>query len=132
LQVSARGTHITGGRPKLMSRSPRQTHALLDRGARRDFFDLYVMLEMHSLGLSNCLAALRTVYETEVNDGLVLRAPCYFDDADAELALPGEGKDDWDVVKAYFSTAVAALIVPPRKALAIQTRRVGVRRKPRG
>jgi hypothetical protein len=104
---------------------------LLDRGVRRDFFDLYVMLKMHSPGLSDCLAALRTVHETDVNDGLVLRALCYFDDADAELQLPGEGSDDWDVVKAFFSTAVAALIVPPRRALEIQRRRVGVRRKSR-
>ncbi|MCA9620765.1 MAG: nucleotidyl transferase AbiEii/AbiGii toxin family protein [Myxococcales bacterium] len=41
-----------------------KTHALLDRGLRRDFFDLYVMLQMGSLGLLDCLAALREVYDT--------------------------------------------------------------------
>ncbi|MCA9640477.1 MAG: nucleotidyl transferase AbiEii/AbiGii toxin family protein [Polyangiaceae bacterium] len=97
-----------------------KTHALLDRGLRRDFFDLYVMLELHSLGLADCLRALREVYRTEVNDGLVLRALCYFEDAETSPELPGEGKDDWSNVKEFFQRAVAALIVPPTKPLAIQ------------
>ncbi|MCA9645796.1 MAG: nucleotidyl transferase AbiEii/AbiGii toxin family protein [Polyangiaceae bacterium] len=99
-----------------------KTHALLDRGLRRDFFDLYVMLQLHSMGLADCLRALRDVYRTEVNDGLVLRALCYFEDAERGPVLPGEGKDDWTHVKEFFQRAVAALIVPPIKPLAIQAR----------
>ena len=98
-----------------------KTHALLDRGLRRDFFDLYVMLQLHSLGLADCLRALREVYRTEVNDGLVLRALSYFDDAERAPALPGEGPDDWRNVKSFFQRAVAALIVPPTRALDIQS-----------
>ncbi len=120
--------HVEDGSLDVTGVLATKTHAVLDRGTRRDFFDLYVMLEMHSLGLSDCMRALRSVYQTDVNEGLVLRALSYFDDAEAEKALPGEGGDDWDVVKAFFSTAVAALIVPPRKPLAIQSRRVGVGR----
>lgn len=119
--------HVEDGALDLTGILATKTHALLDRGARRDFFDLYVMLEMHALGVVDCTAALRTVYETDVNEGLVLRALSYFDDAEAEAPLPGEGADDWSAVKAFFGTAVAALIVPPRRALSIQRRRVGVR-----
>jgi hypothetical protein len=108
-----------------------KTHALLDRGLRRDFFDLYVMLQIGSLGLLDCLAALREVYESDVNEGLVLRALAYFDDAEDESALPGEGPEDWETVKAFFSTAVAALLVPPQQKLAIQSRTVGLVRKRR-
>jgi hypothetical protein len=61
-------------------------HAILDRGTRRDFFDLYVLLQIEGLGLE-CLNALTKVYATEVNSGLVLRALSYFDDADAEADL---------------------------------------------
>lgn len=104
-----------------------KTHALLDRGLRRDFFDLYVMLQLHSLGLADCLRALRELHGAEVNDGLVLRALAYFDDAEAGPALPGEGKGDWEQVKGFFSRAVAALVVPPSKALQIQSRVVDVR-----
>ena len=103
-----------------------KTHALLDRGLRRDFFDLYVMLQMGSLGLLDCLAALREVYDTDVNEGLVLRALTYFDDAEAEPPLPAEGPQDWETVTAFFDTAAAALLVPPQRRLAIQDQVVDV------
>lgn len=103
-----------------------KTHALLDRGLRRDFFDLYVMMQIGSLGLLDCIAALREVYESDVNEGLVLRALTFFDDAEQEPALPGEGPDDWRRVTTFFSAAVAALIVPPQEPLDIQRRVVDV------
>ncbi|MEM9693761.1 MAG: nucleotidyl transferase AbiEii/AbiGii toxin family protein [Myxococcota bacterium] len=103
-----------------------KTHALLDRGLRRDFFDLYVMMQIGSLGLLDCVAALREVYESDVNEGLVLRALTYFDDADDEPRLPGEGPDDWSVVTSFFSAAAAALLVPPQRRLEIQARVVDI------
>lgn len=104
-----------------------KTHAILDRGTRRDFFDLYVMLQTRGWGVVMCLQALVTVYATEINQGLVLRSLCYFDDAEGEGPLPGESAHDWATVKAYFARAVAALIVPPTAALAIQSNVVDVR-----
>lgn len=103
-----------------------KTHAILDRGTRRDFFDLYVMLQMHGLGLLQCLEALSEVYETDVNRGLVLRALSHFDDAEAEAALPGEAADDWPNVRSFFVRGVAALVVPPTRPLGIQSRVVDV------
>lgn len=101
-------------------------HAILDRGLRRDFFDLYVLLEQERLGVAALLSAIRKVYQGEIDDGLLLRALTYFDDADREAALPGEGARDWRVVRDYFLVQVGALLVPPARRLAIQDRKVDV------
>lgn len=101
-------------------------HAILDRGTRRDFFDLYVTLHRHALGIAECLAAVRQVYRQEVNDTLLLRALTFFDDAEREAALPGEGPDDWDTVKDFFCNRVGHLLVPPARELQIQRRVIDV------
>lgn len=101
-------------------------HTILDRGLRRDFFDLYVMLERHRLGIVAALGAIRTVYRAEIEDGLLLRALTCFDDADREATLPGEGAHDWRAVKDYFLRQVGILLVPPARSLAIQERIVDV------
>ncbi len=119
--------HVQDGSLDLTGVLATKTHALLDRGLRRDFFDLYVMLQQHSLGLVDCLRALRVVYETDVNDGLVLRALTYFEDAEGGPRLPGEGPQDWQHVRDYFVSAVSALLVPPVTPLAIQSLIVDVR-----
>ena len=95
-------------------------HAILDRGTRRDFFDLYVTLQQNGLGLAECLAAMRRVFRQDVNDVLLLRALTFFDDAEREAALPGEGADDWSDVKEFFQTRVGHLLIPPARELLIQ------------
>lgn len=101
-------------------------HAIIDRGTRRDFFDLYVVLEDQQLGIAECLRALRTVYRQEINDSLVLRALTYFDDAEREAALPGEGENDWKRVKEFFLSRVGQLLIPPSEPLEIQRQRIDV------
>lgn len=101
-------------------------HAILDRGLRRDFFDLYVLLEQERLGVAALLAAIRKVFQGEIDDGLLLRALTYFDDADREAALPGEGSRDWSLVKGYFLVQVGSLLVPPARRLAIQDQKIDV------
>ena len=101
-------------------------HAILDRGLRRDFFDLYVMLQQHRLGIAECLAALRRVYQGEVGDSLLLRALTYFDDAERESPLPGEGVRDFRTVKEFFLERVGSLLVPPAEMLEIQRNVVDV------
>ena len=91
--------------------------AILDRGTRRDFFDLYVTLHRHAM---ECLAAMRQVYRQDVNDTLLLRAPTFFDDADRQAALPGEGRDDWSTVKEFFWSRVGHLLIPPTRELQIE------------
>lgn len=103
-----------------------KVHAIIDRGTRRDFFDLYVVLQQHQLGIAESLRALRAVYRQEINDTLVLRALTHFDDADREAPLPGEGAKDWQRVKEFFLSRVGHLLVPPGQPLDIQERRVDV------
>lgn len=101
-------------------------HAIIDRGTRRDFFDLYVTLQQQQLGLAESLRSLRAVYRQEINDSLVLRALTYFQDADREAELPGEGRRDWERVKDFFLSRVGQLLVPPSERLDIQSLRVDV------
>jgi len=101
-------------------------HAILDRGTRRDFFDLYVTLHRHALGLAGCLAAMRQVYRQDVNELLLLRALTFFDDAEREAELPGEGPDDWVTVKEFFWNRVGQLLIPPARELHIERRVVDV------
>lgn len=101
-------------------------HAILDRGLRRDFFDLYVMMQEQRIGIAECLHAMREVYRQPINDALLLRALTYFDDAEQEAKLPGEGPNDWRTVKNFFLERVGNLLVPPSKKLAIQALTVDV------
>ncbi|MCK5800689.1 MAG: nucleotidyl transferase AbiEii/AbiGii toxin family protein [Deltaproteobacteria bacterium] len=101
-------------------------HAILDRGTRRDFFDLYVTLQHQRQGIAECLAAMREVYRQPINEHLLLRALTYFDDAEREAPLPGEGRGDWPCVKNFFLKRVGDLLVPPERKLKIQSRRVDV------
>lgn len=106
-------------------------HAILDRGLRRDFFDLYVTMQTESLGLAQALGAFRSVFGTSVDDGLLLRALTYFDDAEREVALPGEGVDDWKILTTFLLARVGDLLVPPGRRLDIQARVVDVRKDAR-
>ena len=101
-------------------------HAILDRGMRRDFFDVYVLMQQQKFGILLALRAMHDVYRQPINDSLVLRALTYFDDAEREAELPGEGAGDWAIVKSFFIQRVADLLVPPTKELRIQKRRIDV------
>ena len=101
-------------------------HAILDRGARRDFFDLYVTLQHHSLGIAECLASMREVFQQDLNEPLLLRALTYFAEAEREAPLLGEGPDDWATVRDFFLKRVGDLLVPPARQLEIQSRIVDV------
>ena len=101
-------------------------HAVLDRGTRRDFFDLYVTLQRNALGIAECLASMRQVFRQELNESLLLRALTFFDEADREVALPGEGPEDWSTVKEFFWTRVGHLLIPPARALRIQNNVIDV------
>jgi hypothetical protein len=119
--------HTEGKRLSVDGILATKLHAILDRGARRDFFDLYVVLQQQRLGIAAALSALRVIYAQEVNDSLLLRALCYFDDAEREAPLPGEAEGDLDTVRNYFLRQVADLLVPPTAKLGIQTRVVDLR-----
>jgi hypothetical protein len=102
-------------------------HVILDRGLRRDFFDLYVMLQQQRIGFVSALGAMRTVYPGQIDEGLLLRALTYFDDAEREAAVPGEGRSDWRIIKDYFLVQVGSLLTPPMRRLGIQAQTTDVR-----
>ncbi|MBW2264330.1 MAG: nucleotidyl transferase AbiEii/AbiGii toxin family protein [Deltaproteobacteria bacterium] len=121
--------HVVGRRLGTTGVLATKLHAILDRGTRRDFFDLYVTLQHHSLGIAACLEAMREVFEQHVSESLLLRALTYFDDAEREAPLPGEGPNDWKAVKGFFLERVGDLLVPPTRALDIQKLVVDVRQR---
>jgi hypothetical protein len=114
------GAYVEDRRLSITGILATKLHAILDRGTRRDFFDLYVMLQYQKLGIAECLHALREVYQTDIDEGLLLRALTYFDDADRETPLPNEGPNDWRTVKDFFARRVGALLIPPERPLRIQ------------
>ncbi len=113
-------------RLKLEALLATKLHAIVDRGLRRDFFDLYVLLEQSRLGAGALLSAVRNVLPGAMSEGQILRALTFFDDADRELPLANEGPDDWLLVKNFFLHQVAALLSPPRRRLAIQNSKIDV------
>jgi hypothetical protein len=85
--------------------------ALVSRGLRRDFWDLYELLvaslQSSDLALSSLEQALDDylkrfgVSESDVYD--VLRALAYFDDAEKDELMPaGLTMSHWETMKAYF------------------------------
>jgi len=84
------------------------------------------MLQQQRLGIVSVLAAIRGVYQGAIDEGLLLRALTYFDDANREAPLPGEGPSDWDEVKDYFQVQVGSLLTPPMRRLKIQARTADV------
>jgi len=78
------------------------------------------MLQEPRLGVASVLTAIRTVCQGQIDDALMLRALTYFDDAEREAALPGEGPSDRAAVKDYFLVQVGRLLTPPLRRLRIQ------------
>ncbi len=124
--LEALSEHVEERRLSVKGILATKLHAILDRGTRRDFFDLYVTLQHHRRGIVECLIAMREVFKQPLNEELLLRALTYFDDAEREAPLPGEGPHDWKSVKDFFTRRVGDLLVPPGQALAIQAHRVDV------
>ena len=118
--------HVVDRRLDITGILATKLHEILDRGTRRDFFDLYVTLQHEQLGIVECLRAIRTLHSQDVGESLLLRALTYFDDANREAPLPGEGRSDWARVKKYFLTAAGSLLIPPPAPLAIQRHIVDV------
>jgi hypothetical protein len=85
-----------------------------------------VTLQQNALGIAECLGAIRQVFRQDVKDALLLRALTFFDDAEREAKLPGEGPEDWATVKEFFWTRVGYLLVPPAREFRIQRRVIDV------
>jgi hypothetical protein len=82
--------------------------AISGRGARRDFWDLYVLMSAFPKGLPEALASYQKKFPVE-DIGHVVRSLAYFADADAEPPLTGLPATTWDTIKDDFRRWVSAL-----------------------
>lgn len=72
--------------------------AIANRGAARDFWDLYSIIQRTGESLGALLAAFQAKF-TAVDIGHVVRSLVYFGDADAEPLPHGLSPDHWIAVK---------------------------------
>jgi hypothetical protein len=86
--------------------------AIADRGSRRDFVDLWCILqEGHTL--RQCLELLPKKYgEGRVNLYHVLKSLTYFEDAESEPLPRMLRKFDWEACKSFFVEKAHAIVLP--------------------
>lgn len=85
--------------------------AVSGRGSRKDFIDLYTILQ-GSLTLEQCLERLPDKYgEDRVNIYHVLKSLTYFDDAEREPMPRMLEPFDWDKCKSFFVREAHAIVM---------------------
>jgi len=82
--------------------------AISSRGAKRDFWDLHVLLGTFPRGLPEALELYKRKFPVE-DIGHVVRSLAYFADADAEPAITELSAKHWETIKADFRCWVTAL-----------------------
>jgi hypothetical protein len=83
-------------------------NAISQRGARRDFWDLHVILQNHGSGLVNLLESFAEKYP-QVDVGHVVRSLVYFGDANAEPNPRGLTDEEWGRIQKGFENVVLSL-----------------------
>lgn len=81
--------------------------AMTNRGAKKDFFDVYQLIEQ--LGLPALLEIYRAKYANH-DLGMVLRSLVYFDDAELQRDPISLNNTDWSTVQASITRAVKELL----------------------
>jgi hypothetical protein len=85
--------------------------AIAKRGAYRDFWDVFEILQGSSVTLDDALDGYVQRFGLSASDLYhVVRSLTYFGDAEAEVIMPrGLTEEQWLAIKAYFSDAVPAV-----------------------
>ena len=83
-------------------------NAVAQRGARRDFWDIHVILSAHPGGLPSLLDAFVRKYP-QVDVGHVIRSLVYFGDAESEPNPRGLDAKAWSTIQADLRVRVRAL-----------------------
>ena len=81
--------------------------AIAQRGSKKDFFDLWFLMQKHGWSLGDLERSLAIKYPAW-NFGIFLRALTYFEDADREVYSDIEPA--WEEVKNFFRCAVKPII----------------------
>ena len=84
-----------------------KVRAIVGRGTRKDFVDLYYLLQQFSI--SDILNLFRKKYP-DVNDFIAIRSLTYFEDAEQAPMPLMLTSDSWDAMKAYISKSVIDIL----------------------
>ena len=82
---------------------PMKLSAITNRGSKKDFIDIYYLLDQYSL------ADMLNLYNAKYSDGspfLVLKSLVYFEEADDGIEPVLFGQIDWEKVKARITQSV--------------------------
>ena len=82
--------------------------AIAGRGARRDFWDLFALLERTHRSLGEALQLFQRKFAQQ-DVGHVVRSLVYFADAEAEPMPNGMTEGSWTQIRAWFEREVQAL-----------------------
>ena len=86
--------------------------AISGRGSRKDFADLYLILQDESTLEAYFEMLPRKYGESRVNTYHILKSLTYFDDAESEPMLRMLVPFDWKECKAFFSREARAIVLP--------------------
>ena len=84
-----------------------KVRAIVGRGTRKDFIDLYYLLQQFSM--SDILNLFREKYP-DVNDFIAIRSLTYFEDAEQAPMPLMHTSDSWDAMKAYIIKSVKSIL----------------------
>lgn len=84
--------------------------AVMDRGTKKDFIDLYFLTNQAKITLDNCLDNYELKYQKLANNIYsILRSLSYFDDADQSEMPKMLKKVSWEEVKKFFQSETKRL-----------------------
>ena len=86
--------------------------AISGRGSRKDFADLYLILQDEPTLEAYFEMLARKYGESRVNTYHILKSLTYFDDAESEPMLRMLVPFDWKECKAFFSREARAIVLP--------------------
>ena len=84
--------------------------AIGSRGSRKDFFDLYRIMQRPGYNVSDLIEDLHMKYGRDTNLAYIAMGLGYFDDAEKETLPKTFAAYDWDVIKEYFVDAQKVFI----------------------
>ena len=84
-----------------------KVRAIVGRGTRKDFVDLYYLLQRFTM--KEILDLFRKKYP-DVNDFIAIRSLTYFEDAEQAPMPLMHTADSWDAMKAYISKSVMEIL----------------------
>ncbi len=83
-----------------------KTVAIIQRGEKKDFFDLWYLMNLHNWRIRDVIRFSELKYGEKFNPSILLKAVIFFEDAERDII--GEIDLRWEEVKNYFLNEVKA------------------------